>query len=93
MNNNTIGNVNNHANTNANTDDPFLHITTEAIDIALGIQPRGFQCTVIPHMLKMGLSSHSQPIHPALLVQSTVGGKSSVCQTIGIVKSGISLIV
>jgi superfamily II DNA helicase RecQ len=38
-------------------------------------------------------NSVEHPIHPVLLVQGTGGGKSSVYQTIAVIKKGVSLII
>ena len=72
--------------------DPYLDITIDAMSTALHHTPRGFQCDVIPYILRMK-GSLQNPIHPVLLVQGTGGGKSSVYQTIGIIKQGVSLII
>jgi superfamily II DNA helicase RecQ len=72
--------------------DPYLDITIDAMSTALHHIPRGFQRDVIPYILRMKESS-PYPIHPVLLVQGTGGGKSSVYQTIGIIKQGVSLII
>ena len=72
--------------------DPYLDITIDAMSASLHHTPRGFQREVIPYILRMkGYTPH--PIHPVLLVQGTGGGKSSVYQTIGVIKQGVSLII
>ena len=60
--------------------DPYLDITIDAMSTALHHTPRGFQCDVIPYILRMK-GSLQNPIHPVLLVQGTGGGKSSVYHT------------
>ena len=75
--------------------DPFHRITYEAMQKALGYQPKPFQLTTISHILKMNANSSintKKPV-PTLLVQGTGGGKTSVYQTIGVVKRGINLII
>jgi superfamily II DNA helicase RecQ len=74
------------------TSNPYLDITTSAMNTALGHNPHLFQRNVIPYVLAMNNSAEC-PIHPVLLVQGTGGGKSSVYQTIGVVKRGVSLII
>jgi hypothetical protein len=74
------------------SNDPYLDITIDAMSTALHHNPRGFQRDVIPYVLKMKRATPN-PIHPVLLVQGTGGGKSSVYQTIGIIKQGVSLII
>ena len=43
------------------------------------------------HLLKMGKNNNN--IAPVLLVQGTGGGKSLVMQTVGVVKSGVTLTI
>ena len=74
------------------SNDPYLDITIDAMSTALHHTPRGFQRDVIPYILRMKRTTHN-PIHPVLLVQGTGGGKSSVYQTIGVIKQGVSLII
>ena len=73
--------------------DPYLDITIDAMSTALDHNPRGFQRDVIPYIIRMKPFNTPHPIHPVLLVQGTGGGKSSVYQTIGVIKQGVSLII
>ncbi len=50
------------------TSNPYLDITTSAMNTALGHHPRSFQCNIIPYVLGMN-NSVEHPIHPVLLVQ------------------------
>ena len=75
------------------TDPPYLDIAIDDMSTALHHTPRGFQHDVIPYILHMKGSMYN-PIHPVLLVKGTDGGKSSVYQTIGVLKQGgVSLII
>ena len=71
------------------SNDPFLKVTVDAMRDAFGFTPHPFQRQVIPHIIKMkdDLSS------PCLLVHGIGGDKSSIYQTVGIIKGGIILVI
>ena len=64
------------------------------MDKAMGFNPKPFQLKVASHIIRMKHRSLVLP-HPtaSLLVQGTGGGKTSVYQTIGVIKCGINLII
>ena len=70
-------------------EDPFVTLTVDVMQQLFGFTPRPFQKVVIPHIIKMKNNNCS----PVLLVHGTGGGKSSICQTIAIIKGGIALVV
>jgi superfamily II DNA helicase RecQ len=74
------------------TSNPYLDITKEAMNTALGHNPRGFQSDIIPHIISMN-NCTTNSIQPTLLVQGTGGGKSSMYQAIGVIEGGVSLII
>jgi superfamily II DNA helicase RecQ len=74
------------------TSNPYFDITHEAMNAALGHSPRGFQSDIIPRIISMN-NRTTNTIQPTLLVQGTGSGKSSVYQTIGVIKGGVSLII
>ena len=69
----------------------YNDIATEAMSRIFNRVPRGFQCFVIPHLLKM--LSGSLPKQPVLMVQPTGAGKSSVPLTTAVVDGGVTLII
>ena len=73
--------------------DAFDNIVNDAMQTSLGFVPRPFQRKVISHIIRMKHNDSDHPTTPTLLVQGTGGGKSSVYQTVGVIKRGITLIV
>ena len=73
-------------------DDSYLNLTIDAMNQIFGYPPHEFQKQVIPHILQMKPNTCHAPT-PCLIVQGTGGGKSSVYQSIGIIKGGVSFII
>ena len=69
--------------------DSFVTLTVDVMQQLFGFTPRPFQKVAMPHIIKTN-KDHCSPI---LLVHGTGGGKSSTCQTISIIKGGITLVV
>ena len=72
--------------------DPINSVVLDCFDKVFNYQPRPFQLQTLQTMLRMKQSTRF-PIRPVILVQGTGGGKSSVYQSFGIIKGGISLII
>jgi superfamily II DNA helicase RecQ len=83
-----------HRSNNSNDGiDDYVRITNEAMNDVFGFSPRPFQQQIIPHIIRMSNINPCHPTMPTLLVHGTGGGKSSVYQTIGVIKGNISLII
>ena len=85
-NKNTTGDNTKHA-----TNNQLRHIASTAMQSACKITPRPFQLDVITHTTSMWCKPNVPQV--TLLVQQTGSGKSSVCQTIGMIDAGIVLFV
>ena len=72
-------------------DAPLSRVTIDATQSVLNICPSVYNGSnsKITHVLKMNSTSPVNPTTPVLLAQGTGGGKSSVCQTIGVIKSTV----
>ena len=72
----------------------YHEIVTEAMLQSLGVTPRAFQLESMSHIIKMNNRPGTQlPIRPSVVIQCTGSGKTSLYQTIGIIKTGVSLII
>lgn len=71
--------------------DAFKDAITEAMVSVWDRRPHQFQADMIKHIIKMQCDDCSP--QACLLVQGTGGGKSAVCQAIGSIDAGVTLII
>jgi len=72
----------------------YHEIVTGAMFQSLGVNPRPFQLESMSHIIRMNNRPGTElPIRPSVVIQCTGSGKTSLYQTIGIIKTGVTLVI